>query len=58
MNVSSGLLKRLYEMGLHLFAKWDFIFIAPPLIITRDEIDEAVSILDEALEYTDSLIGK
>jgi len=58
MNVSSGLLKRLYEMGLYLFAKWDFIFIAPPLIITKDEIDEAVSKLDEALDYTDSLINK
>jgi taurine--2-oxoglutarate transaminase len=58
MNVSGGLLKKLYEMGLYLFAKWDFVFIAPPLIITKDQIDEAVSILDAGLTYTDSLISK
>ena len=58
MNVSAGLLGRLLEMGLYLFAKWDFIFIAPPLIITKEEIDQATAIIDKALEYTDSLIRK
>ncbi|MFH1220382.1 MAG: aminotransferase class III-fold pyridoxal phosphate-dependent enzyme [Candidatus Eisenbacteria bacterium] len=58
MNVSSGLLQRLYEKGVYLFAQWDFILIAPPLIITNDQIDEGISAIDEALNYTDSLIGK
>ncbi|MCP4178027.1 MAG: aminotransferase class III-fold pyridoxal phosphate-dependent enzyme [bacterium] len=55
-NVSNELRKRLIDMGLYLFAKWDFIFIAPPLIITKEQIDEAVSIIDKGLEYTDSLL--
>jgi adenosylmethionine-8-amino-7-oxononanoate aminotransferase len=55
-NVSKELVGRLYKMGLSLFAKWDFIFIAPPLIITKEQIDEAVSMIDEALNYTDSLL--
>ena len=58
MNVSAELTKRLLGMGLYLFAKWDFIFIAPPLIITKEEIDEAISIIDKALEYTDSIALK
>jgi taurine--2-oxoglutarate transaminase len=56
-NVSAELTKRFYELGLYVFSKWDFIFIAPPLIITKEQIDEAVDMLDKGLEYTDSLIS-
>jgi len=55
-NVSKEIMKRLYDKGLYLFAKWDFLFIAPPLCITKDEIDEAVSIVDGVLEYHYSFI--
>jgi len=56
-NVSAGLTKICYESGLYVFAKWDFIFIAPPLIITDQQIDEAVDLLDKALEYADGFVG-
>ncbi|MFC1849511.1 aminotransferase class III-fold pyridoxal phosphate-dependent enzyme [candidate division CSSED10-310 bacterium] len=56
-NVSNGLTSRLYEAGLYLFTKWDLLFIAPPLTITDAQIDEAMAIVDQALEYTDSLIS-
>jgi taurine--2-oxoglutarate transaminase len=55
-NVSGGLNKVLYDNGLYLFAKWDFIFISPPLIITREQIDEMVAAIDKGLDYTDSQI--
>jgi len=55
-NVMGEFMKKVYGMGLYLFAKWDFIFIAPPLTITTEEIDEAVDILDKGLEWTDSLL--
>ncbi len=57
-NVSGLIIKRLAELGLTLFAKWDFIFIAPPLIITQEQIDEAIEKLDDALLITDALIKK
>ncbi|MBN1944342.1 MAG: aminotransferase class III-fold pyridoxal phosphate-dependent enzyme [Bradymonadales bacterium] len=56
-NVSAELNRRLLAGGLYLFAKWDLMFISPPLIITREQIDESVAIIDRALEYTDSLIA-
>jgi taurine--2-oxoglutarate transaminase len=56
-NVSIELTRRMAEMGLTLFAKWDFIFMSPPLSITQEQLDESISIIDKALEYTDSLIG-
>lgn len=55
-NVSAGLNKVLFENDLYLFAKWDFIFISPPLIITTEQIDEMVAAIDKGLEYTDSQI--
>lgn len=55
-NVAPELLKRMKEMGLTTFAKWDYIFMAPPLCIDKDQLDESLAIIDKALEYTDSLI--
>jgi taurine--2-oxoglutarate transaminase len=56
-NVSGGLTRILYEHGLYLFAKWDYIFVSPPLIINQAQIDEMIAAIDEGLEYTDSLVA-
>jgi taurine--2-oxoglutarate transaminase len=48
-------MKRLLERGLYLFAKWDFMFLCPPLIITDDELAESMAIIDEALNEADEL---
>ena len=39
--------------GLYVASWYDTMVIAPPLIITEEQIDEAVSILDKALEIGD-----
>ena len=39
--------------GLYMAAWYDTLVIAPPLIITEDQIDEAVAILDKALKIGD-----
>ena len=53
-DVAGALTARLAELGLTLFAKWDFVFIAPPLIISKEQIDDAVAMIDEALKITDA----
>jgi taurine--2-oxoglutarate transaminase len=45
---------RCRELGAHLIGMITTLIIAPPLTITRDEIDEGVEILDEALEVADA----
>jgi taurine--2-oxoglutarate transaminase len=55
-NVSGKITKIFAENGLHLFCKWDFIFISPPLIITQEQIDEMTAAIDKGLDYTDSLL--
>jgi taurine--2-oxoglutarate transaminase len=39
--------------GLYVASWYDTMVIAPPLIITEEQIDEAVGILDNALEVGD-----
>ncbi len=41
------------QRGLYVSPWYDTLVIAPPLIITENQIDEAVSILDQALEIGD-----
>jgi taurine--2-oxoglutarate transaminase len=45
--------KAALERGLYLMTHWNVIIVAPPLTITRDEIDEGVRVLDEALSIAD-----
>jgi taurine---2-oxoglutarate transaminase len=47
------LAKAALERGLYLMTHWNVVMVCPPLTITRDEIDEGVSMLDEALAIAD-----
>jgi taurine--2-oxoglutarate transaminase len=47
------LAKAALERGLYLMTHWNVIMIVPPLTITRDEVDEGIAILDEALAIAD-----
>ncbi len=38
------------ERGLYLFAHWNVLVVAPPLTISRGELEEGLAILDEVLE--------
>jgi acetylornithine/succinyldiaminopimelate/putrescine aminotransferase len=40
-----------------VIAKWDFVFVAPPLTIDEAQINEALNALDDVLTYTDSVIA-
>ncbi len=39
--------------GLFAFMRWNMIFAAPPLIITEEQLQEGLSILNDALSITD-----
>ena len=41
------------ERGLYLMTHWNVIMIVPPLTITREEAEEGIAILDEALAIAD-----
>jgi taurine--2-oxoglutarate transaminase len=60
MNPKLELAKRLGELGMMAMAAnpSNVIAMAPPLIATKDDIDEGVSIMDKALETIDHYAEK
>jgi len=51
------LAKAAMEQGLYLMTHWNVIIVAPPLTITRDELDEGLAILDDVLSLADQAAG-
>jgi taurine--2-oxoglutarate transaminase len=45
--------KAALERGLYLMTHWNVIMVCPPLTITREEVEEGISVLDEALAVAD-----
>jgi taurine--2-oxoglutarate transaminase len=41
------------DRGLYLMTHWNVVMVCPPLTITRDELEEGIAILDEALTVAD-----
>ena len=57
MQVMNKVAAKLKELGMYTFVKWSYIFIAPPLCITTEQIDEGLAIISEALAYTDAAVN-
>jgi taurine--2-oxoglutarate transaminase len=45
--------KAALERGLYLMTHWNVVMVCPPLTITREELEEGISVLDEALAVAD-----
>jgi len=46
-------MKAALDSGLYLMTHWNVVMICPPLTITREELEEGLSALDEALAIAD-----
>ena len=53
MKDMNKVIKVLREEGMFTYTKWNYIFIAPPLISTKDDIDEGIEIISKALKVAD-----
>jgi taurine--2-oxoglutarate transaminase len=45
--------RRALERGLYLMTHWNMVMVVPPLTITREELDEGIAALDDALSVAD-----
>jgi adenosylmethionine-8-amino-7-oxononanoate aminotransferase len=54
-NIAAPILKACLQRGLLTRVKGESLLLAPPLIITEEEVDEMLGIVREAI---DSVIGK
>jgi taurine--2-oxoglutarate transaminase len=53
MNKVAGKLK---ELGMYTFVRWNYIFIAPPLSVTKAQIDEGLAMISQALTIADAYV--
>ena len=57
MTVMNKLAAKLKELGLHTMVRWSFIFIAPPLCVTKEQIDDGLSLVSEAIKIADEHVN-
>ena len=53
MVVMNKVAAKIKELGMYTFVRWGFIFIAPPLCVTKEQIDEGLAIISEAIKIAD-----
>ncbi len=53
MQVMNKVAAKIKELGMYTFVRWNYIFIAPPLCVTKAQIDEGLAIISEALRIAD-----
>lgn len=56
MGVMNQVAAKLKELGLYTFVRWGYIFVAPPLCVTKEEIDEGLAIISEAIRIADAAV--
>ncbi|MBF0106111.1 MAG: aminotransferase class III-fold pyridoxal phosphate-dependent enzyme [Deltaproteobacteria bacterium] len=56
MGVMTDVAAKIRELGMFTFVRWNYIFIAPPLTITKAEIDEGLAIISKAITLADRCV--
>jgi taurine--2-oxoglutarate transaminase len=57
MVVMNKVAARIKQLGMYAFVRWNYVFIAPPLSITREQMDEGLGIIDDALGIADEYVS-
>ncbi|MBL7739500.1 MAG: aminotransferase class III-fold pyridoxal phosphate-dependent enzyme [Chitinophagaceae bacterium] len=57
MAVMNKVAAKIKELGMYTFVRWSYIFIAPPLIVTKEQIDEGLAIISEAILIADTSLN-
>ncbi len=58
MQVMNKVAAKIKELGMYTFVRWNFIFIAPPLCVTKEQVDEGLAIISEAISIADEASGE
>jgi taurine---2-oxoglutarate transaminase len=53
MVVMNRVAAKIKELGMYTFVRWSYIFIAPPLCINKEQIDEGMEIISQAISIAD-----
>lgn len=53
MAIMNQVAAKIKDLGMYTFVRWNYIFIAPPLCVTKEQIDEGLAIISEAISIAD-----
>ena len=53
MEATNRMAAKIRELGMFTFVRWNWIFIAPPLNVSKEEVDEGLKIISQAIEIAD-----
>ena len=53
MVVMNRVAAKIKDLGMYTFVRWSYIFIAPPLCVTEEQIDEGLAIISDAISIAD-----
>jgi taurine--2-oxoglutarate transaminase len=56
MAIMNKVAAKLKQLGMYAFVRWNYVFIAPPLSITREQVEEGLAMIDEALSIADEYV--
>ena len=53
MVVMNKVAARIKDLGMYTFVRWNYIFVAPPLCINKEQIDEGLAMISDAISIAD-----
>jgi len=53
MVIMNKVAAKIKELGLYTFVRWNYIFVVPPLNIKKEQIDEGMNIISQAIAIAD-----
>ena len=53
MEIMNKVAAKITELGMFTFVRWNYIFTAPPLCVTKEEVDEGLEIISKAISVAD-----
>ena len=53
MEATVRMAAKIRELGMFTFVRWNWIFVAPPLNVSREEVDEGLGIISQAISIAD-----
>ena len=57
MMIMNKVAAKIKELGMYTFVRWNYIFIAPPLCITKEQIDEGLAIISQGIAIADEYVN-
>jgi taurine--2-oxoglutarate transaminase len=58
MVVMNKVATKIRELGMYTFVRWSFIFVAPPLCINQEQVDEGLAIISQAIAIADEYVDR